>query len=116
MAQFDFYIKRGESLEQDATFYEVVGETRTVIPLTNVTAKAEIRPNPGSGKLLASFDCEVLAEEGTVLMQLSPETTAGMKKGVYAWDLLMENQPDALTKYPIDGLFVVYDHVTELDL
>lgn len=113
METYDLSVKRGESLEQDMQFCEMIEGVRTPIDLTGVTPKAEIRPKPGSQKLLASFDCEVIPAEGKVLIQLTPENTLAMEKGLYAWDLYMENIDEALAKYPIGGQFLVHDHVTE---
>ena len=113
MEFYDLSVKRGESLEQDITFYEKIEGVRTPIDLTGVVAKSEIRPKPGSQKLLASFDCEVIPAEGKVLLQLPKEATLNLQNGWYAWDLYLENSTEALSKYPIGGQFKVYDHVTE---
>lgn len=113
MEQYDLSVIRGESLELDVKFCEMIEDVRTPIDLTGVIAKAEIRPKPGSQKLLSSFDCEVIPAEGKVLIQLTSENTLDLQKGSYAWDLLMENADEALSKYPIGGQFRVIDHVTE---
>lgn len=113
MEYYDLSVKRGESLEQDIGFYEVIDGVRTPISLAGVAPKAEIRPKPGSQKLLASFDCDMVAEEGKVMLNLSGEDTLKLNAGVYAWDLYMENASEDISKYPIGGMFTVYDHVTE---
>lgn len=113
---YDLWVKRGDTLEQDITFCEVIDNVRHPISLAGAAAKSEIRPNPGSPKLLASFDCDIYPEEGRVTIQLAAEDTLRMARGGYAWDLYLENAPEALSKYPIGGKFIVYDHVTEPSL
>lgn len=110
---YDLSVIRGESFEMDITFCELIENVRVPIDLTGVTAKAEIRPMPGSKKLLASFDIEIIPVEGNVLLQLTREDTLNLQKGWYAWDLLMENANEALSKYILGGKFRVKNHVTE---
>lgn len=87
-------------------------KTGAVYPLTGYTAKAQIRAYDNAEKLIAEMICSVTGVEGIISLALTAEQTAGIRPGVYRWDLRTIDA-NGRARYWIKGKFTVLGRVTE---
>ena len=105
----DLTLYKGQSFSQPIVFkYK---KTKEPVPLTGITAKAEIRPSFNSEILIAEFDIAMTPAEGRVVLSLDPETSASIADGFYEWDLKMTDENDDVAYY-VRGQFIVTGRVT----
>lgn len=106
----DLYCYKGQTYSQN--IYFTYRATKTIKPLTGITAEAEVRPSPNSTTLTATLTCSVYANEGRINLAMDATTTAGLNPGTYAWDLKATNA-DQEVEYYLCGKFIVDGRVTE---
>ncbi len=100
----DITITRGESFGREIIFENM--------DLTGLTAKAQVRPAPGSEDLLAEFGCDIDYSRGAVRLTLTPAQTGPMAPGKHAYDVWLLGGADVRRCY-LAGRFIVLERVTQ---
>lgn len=106
--EHNLHCYKGQTFTQGIRF-KANGEP---IPLDGITAKAQIRPAENDPCLTAEFAVTVYAEEGRVILGLSPEETAELTPGVRLWDMKMTDGSGDVAYY-VYGKFIIKGRVTE---
>lgn len=112
MAHYDFSVRCRETFEQSAVLTD---EDGAVLDLTGKSAKAQVRPEPGSSTLTAAMTCAVDTATAEVTFKLTAAQTAEITPGKYAYDLCLVEDADGeeIRKYIIGGRFDVLPSVTD---
>ena len=106
-ASLNLSIYKGETWTEALRFKQ----NGSVLPLTGMTMKAQIRPAKNSETLIAEMDCTVTAALGLVELSLTAVETAAMNPGTYQWDLKATDSDD-IVKYWVAGQVTVGGRVT----
>ena len=106
-ASLNLSIYKGETWTKALRFKQ----NGSVLPLTGMTMKAQIRPAKNSETLTAEMDCTVTAALGLVELSLTAVETAAMNPGTYQWDLKATDSDD-IVKYWVAGQVTVGGRVT----
>ena len=84
-ADQDLTIVRGDT---ETVVVTMTSDGTTPIPITGRTYAAQIRSNPESTTVKASFTCTVTSgASGQVTCVLSATSSAALAPGLYTWDL-----------------------------
>lgn len=112
MYHYDFSVRCRETFEQEITLQDEDGKA---IDLTGKTAKAQVRKEPGSTKLVASMKCSIDKATGSINFMLTSAQTAAIAAGKYAYDVCIveTTSGEEIRKYLIGGLFMVLPSVTD---
>ena len=113
MYQIDFAIHMGESFNVTLAL-ELPPNLPGAISISNYTVKGEIRPQPGSPTLTASFTCEINTDTDTVTVSLPATRTAEITPGRYAYDICMDRMINGqmYRRYLLGGIFDILPSVT----
>lgn len=86
----DLEIYQGDTFELTVTLNQPVG---TPVDASTWDWAGQIRPQPGSGELLADLDCEFDDDgtDGVIVVSLAAADTAALPAGTAAWDLQASN-------------------------
>ena len=82
--------------------------------LSGRTVRGQVRPDPTSSTLTASFTCSVSTASASLTIELASEITAGITPGEYVYDVALcwrESGKDC-RKYLVGGKLTVLPSVT----
>tara|TARA_B100001094_G_C18098311_1_gene754277 strand:+ start:685 stop:1023 length:339 start_codon:yes stop_codon:yes gene_type:complete len=108
-ATYDLVVDQGSDFAIDLT----ITEGGSAKNLTGYSGRAQMRSTHASSSVTATFTCSVLnASAGTMKMELSSSTTAGISAGRYVYDLEIFTSSDAVVKRLIQGNVTINPEVT----
>ena len=90
-----------------------VKEDNAAFNLTGYSARAQLRRTKNASSAAATFTCTVVsASAGTIKMELTNSTTAGISEGTYYYDLEIFTSSDATVERIIQGKALVTREIT----
>lgn len=92
--------------------FSVLNADETPFDLTNYTATAKIRKNPGSTSSISFTTPGSLDSTGQIKIEMSAENTATLKSGINVYDLLITNTGTSKVTKVYEGNITVYDTST----
>ena len=108
-ATYDLVIDQGSDFAIDMT----ITEGGTAKNLTGYSGRAQLRTTHAASSATASFTVSVVnATAGTMKMELSAATTAGITAGRYIYDMEIHTSGDATVKRLIQGSVTINPEVT----
>ena len=119
-ATYDLVIDQGSDFAIDLT----ITESGSAKNLTGYSGRAQMRSTHASSSVTASFTVSVVnacaviiqytnnASAGTMKLEMSSSTTAGVAAGRYVYDLEIHTSGDATVKRLIQGSVTVNPEVT----
>ena len=108
-ATYDLVIDQGSDFAIDLT----ITEGGSAKNLTGYSGRAQLRTTHTASSATASFTVSVVnASAGTMKMELSSATTAGIAAGRYVYDLEIHTSGDATVKRLIQGSVTINPEVT----
>ena len=108
-APYDLVIDQGSDFAIDMT----ITEGGTAKNLTGYSGRAQLRTTHAASSATASFTVSVVnATAGTMKMELSAATTAGITAGRYIYDMEIHTSGDATVKRLIQGSVTINPEVT----
>ena len=108
-ATYDLVVDQGSDFAIDLT----ITEGGSAKNLTGYSGRAQLRTTHTASSATASFTVSVVnASAGTMKMELSSATTAGIAAGRYVYDLEIHTSGDATVKRLIQGSVTINPEVT----
>ena len=108
-ATYDLVIDQGSDFAIDLT----ITEAGTAKNLSGYAGRAQMRTSHTNSSVAASFTVNVInAANGTMKMELSASTTAGIAAVRYVYDLEIHTSGDATVKRIIQGSVTLNPEVT----
>ena len=106
---YNLVVDQGSSFALDLA----IKQSGAALNLTNYTGRAQIRTTHTASSAAATFTVtKTNASGGTLKMELSPATTAGLAAGQYVYDLEIYTSGDAIVKRILQGDLTLTPEVT----